>query len=46
MEAEGIGAVSFGISEPVLLVIGLALLLGVGWGVWKIAKLVWMMFSG
>jgi hypothetical protein len=35
-----------GVSEPLLLVIGLVLLLCVGWGVWKIAKLVWMAFSG
>jgi hypothetical protein len=38
----GIGAVSFGVSEALIL---LVLVLLVGFGVWKVAKLLWAALS-
>ena len=38
----GIGAVSFGLSEGLILVL---LVLLVGFGIWKIAKLLWAALS-
>lgn len=39
----GLGAVSIGISETL---IGLAILVAVVFGIWKLAKLVWAALSG
>jgi hypothetical protein len=42
----GLGAVSFGISEPLFYLLALLVLLLVTAGVWKLAKLLWAAFSG
>jgi hypothetical protein len=42
----GFGAVSVGISEPLVGLILLAVLVIVIVGGWKLAKLLWVMFSG
>ena len=42
----GIGAVSIGLSEPFVVILLLAVVVVVGFGVWKLAKLLWAAFSG
>jgi hypothetical protein len=42
----GIGAVSVGISEPVVWLVLLLIVALVIFGGWKLAKLVWAAFSG
>ena len=42
----GLGAVSFGISEPLFYLLALLALLLVIGGAWKLAKLFWAAFSG
>jgi hypothetical protein len=42
----GFGAVSAGVSEPLAALILLAVLVIVVLGGWKLAKLLWVMFSG
>ena len=42
----GLGAVSFGISEPLFYLLALLILLLVAAGLWKLVKLFWAAFSG
>jgi hypothetical protein len=43
--AGGLGAISVDISHPLALLILLAILLIVGFGAWKLVKLLWAIFS-